>query len=281
ATHSNIIDRQKSDFDLFGYFNPVHSSYIQIAEKSEANYLNRITTSEQHKLINEQTNTRYIIFTSQQHIPEIFLQQNKITILLFSRENESPYQYLQKKFEYLPMEKANIHGAIVVVYSQGILITGNSGSGKSSLLLSLLERGHLWVADDGPDIFRNYLGQIFAEHSAHLKEYVHIKNLGPINIDQTFGKTKRIPRHTLAAIIHLSDNALTQTSESSIFTAYEMTNILGKSIPKWCLSRDQGNHALLTEVIAKQLILQSWGDNTSEALIEEHNSAINTQTIET
>ncbi|MDH3327303.1 MAG: hypothetical protein OEM38_11365 [Gammaproteobacteria bacterium] len=281
ATQSRDID--SSSIDILTYLNSIHPYYIHIVEENELSYLNLLSGTEQDALINRlvTNHASHIIFTDKNNIPTYFLSQNIINIVLFTDKKQSAYQYLLRATENIPLETTSIHGCMVIAYNQGILITGESGAGKSTLLLALLDRGHLWIADDAPNIYRNPNGQVIVEHTEHLPEYIHIKDIGPINVDKTIGKAKRIPRHTLAAIIHLSNNAVVKKSAASIFNVYETINILGKTIPKWCISKNQENRALLVESIAKQLILNSWGDNASNTLIEAHDTAITAQQNET
>ena len=264
---------------LISYLNPIHPSYIHIIEDNESLHLNSLTNEDQFKLIDELTNkyASHIIFGNQHAIPESFLQQNKVSIAKLTVTSQSPFQYMLNKARHIAVEQCSIHSSMVVVYGQGILITGDSGAGKSTLLLALLNRDHLWVADDAPLIYRNYSNQIYVTNAGHLSEYIHTKEIGAINADQTFGKSKRISNHKLAAIIHLGNNVVQKNTDEGLFAAQTNAIILGNEIPKWCIHANEANKAMLVEIIAKQLILHSWGDSASETLVNTHNSTVMTK----
>jgi len=262
--------------DLLSYLNPIHPSLIQLIEQNESDYLHSLSGQEQQALIHRlaKNGATQLVFTDKQQIPATFFLQNKISIHLLSNNSRPAFQHLQEITQHIVIEECSIHGCMVIVFGQGIFITGDSGAGKSTLLLTLLDRGHLWVADDAPLIYRNYSGQVYVSHPAHLSQYIHIENIGVIDVDQTYGKSKRIPHQRLAAIIHLSNNDIIANSDDSIFTGYQLTNVLNQATPKWHISTAQGNTAILVESIARQLILNSWGHNASEALINTHDAAI-------
>jgi len=291
----HTTDTNTRHVDVIGYLNLIHPYLIHVVSVSELNYLYTLSTFEQNNLIKQLVNNGacHIVFlgnqVSQQQIPLSFLTQKQINVIHFEGKSPSQYNYLLDAVNQIPIIETSIHGCMTVIFNQGILITGNSGSGKSTLLVTLLERGHLWVADDAPNIYINNFGELYGEYiegqANGIPEYIHVKNVGAINVDQTFGKTKRIPRHTLAAIIHLSDNVDTKNTESplndSVFSGYEITNILGKQIPKWSIPQNEESCTVLVECIARQLILNSWGENTTKALHDAHNAMLRNEMCDT
>lgn len=267
---------------LFGHLNPIHPTFIHIVDQNESQYLNSLSNSAQIRLIDalSHKHASYIVFQDADCVPRTFLQQKKIAIAVFSGNKPTAFEYLSNATQHIAIKQQSIHGAMAVIFDQGVLITGDSGSGKSSLLLALIERGHLWVADDAPVIYRNHFGHIYVTHPGHLSEYIHSKDIGVINADQTFGKSKRIPQHQLAAIIHLGNNVAAKNTSESILSAQDHVSILDCPIPKWNLSNamtttaGKTTNVSMIETIAKQLILKKWGEDAPQSLISAHDSVV-------
>lgn len=260
------------DADILGHLNPLHPFLVHVVDNKKSAYLNSLNDTQQNVLLEQLMDNQaaYLVFNDKNAIPPKFLQQAQINIVVSCCSAINIYDELKEKFRYLAIAETSFHGSFVVVYGKGILITGDSGAGKSSLLLALLSRGHLWVCDDLVSIKQNHNNDIYAEYNPSISQYIHIKDIGTLDLDLQFGKAKRIPHHSLAAIIHLSDNIAECETEESLFTACKMTTVLDEKFPQWCIYQGHQNQALLIETLAKQLILSDWGEDAAESLITAH-----------
>lgn len=79
------------------------------------------------------------------------------------------------------------HGVLVEVYGEGILITGESGIGKSEAAIELVKRGHRLIADDAVEIKRISPTTLVGSAPEVLKHYVEIRGIGVINVAKLFG----------------------------------------------------------------------------------------------
>lgn len=99
-----------------------------------------------------------------------------------------------------------IHGVLVEVFGIGILITGNSGVGKSETALELIERGHRLIADDSVEL-RNVNGNILMGSGKDqvLGHHMEIRGLGIINVSYLFGVGSIRDRKQIQLIVDLED----------------------------------------------------------------------------
>jgi HPr kinase/phosphorylase len=82
--------------------------------------------------------------------------------------------------------RASVHASLVDVYGVGLLISGQSGIGKSEIALDLVERGHRLVADDVVEIIRRG-NVLIGRGSEHLRHFMEIRGIGIINVMDIFG----------------------------------------------------------------------------------------------
>jgi energy-coupling factor transporter ATP-binding protein EcfA2 len=90
----------------------------------------------------------------------------------------------------------HVHGTLVSVRGQGILLTGRSGSGKSDLALALLAAGHMLIADDVVRIIgrRGYC-------PTRLEGVLHVRGVGIIDVRRHFGATAWLSEHDIDATV--------------------------------------------------------------------------------
>ena len=99
--------------------------------------------------------------------------------------------------------QVTLHGVLMEVYSIGVLITGESGSGKSELALELITRGHRLVADDAPEFTQIAPDVIDGTCPEMLQDLLEVRGLGVLNVREMFGHTAVKPSKYLRLIVHL------------------------------------------------------------------------------
>ena len=88
-------------------------------------------------------------------------------------------------YELAPM--TSIHGVLVDVYGEGLLITGESGIGKSEAALELIRRGHRLVADDVVEIRRTSSNTLMGSSPTVTKHLIELRGIGIIDVKSLFG----------------------------------------------------------------------------------------------
>jgi HPr kinase/phosphorylase len=171
-------------------------------------------------------------------------------------------------------EKVERHGVFMDVLGVGVLITGDSGVGKSELGVELITRGHGLVADDVVEISRIAAGALEGRCPPMLKDYIEVRGLGLLNIRTIFGETAVRRKMKLRLIAHLAKPLpggggrdpterlpLTELSEE----------ILGVTVRKVIIPVAAGrNLAVLVEAAVRNEILKLRGiDSTQEFLARQ------------
>ena len=97
--------------------------------------------------------------------------------------------FTTKVIEYLSQALAPTitrHGGLLDIYGEGVLITGDSGVGKSETAIELIKRGHRLVADDAVELRRISDG-IVGTAPEVIRDYIELRGIGVINVRQLFG----------------------------------------------------------------------------------------------
>ena len=158
------------------------------------------------------------------------------------------------------------HGVLVDVYGVGMLITGNSGVGKSEAALELIKRGHRLVADDAVEIKRITDTRLIGEAPELVRNFMEIRGIGIIDVSTMYGISAVISTKSIDLVVHLEH--WQQGKEYDRFGAEDQyTEILGVQIPRLLLPIHPGrNLAIVLEVAARNLRLKQQGYNAAREL---------------
>lgn len=162
--------------------------------------------------------------------------------------------------------RATRHGVLVDVYGVGIMITGESGVGKSEAALELVKRGHRLVADDVVDIRRVSDMRLVGESPEMVRHFMEIRGIGIIDISTMYGIGAVIRSKSIDMVVHLE---LWQEGKEydRLGLNDEYTDILGVRVRKLVLPIRPGrNVAIVLEVAARNLRLKEQGYNAAREL---------------
>jgi HPr kinase/phosphorylase len=159
------------------------------------------------------------------------------------------------------------------VLGLGVLITGESGVGKSELALELISRGHGLVADDVVEISRIAAKTLEGRCPPMLKDFLEVRGLGVLNIRTIFGETAVRPKMNLKLIVHLEKSGQAGATAAERLPLHELAeDVLGMSMRKIIIPVAAGrNLAVLLEAAVRNYILQLRGiDSTQEFIARQH-----------
>src|SRR5919109_2240014 len=158
-------------------------------------------------------------------------------------------------------ESTERHGVLMDVLGLGVLITGESGVGKSELGLELISRGHGLVADDVVEISRLAANTLEGRCPRLLKDFLEVRGLGLLNIRTIFGETAVRPKMKLKLIAHLDKpGAGIREAHERLPLAELSEDILGVTVRKVVIPVAEGrNLAVLVEAAVRNHILKLRG----------------------
>jgi HPr kinase/phosphorylase len=259
---------------LIGHLNFIHPNLIQVLGASEVAYLNGLAPDVCAQTL-DRVATRELacfIVAGVEKAPEplLAIAESTQTPLFVSPVPSVELMWLLRPYlARLLAESSTVHGVCLDVLGMGVLITGDSGVGKSELALELISRGSGLVADDVVELYRVGPETIEARCPALLRDYLEVRGLGVLNIRTIFGEAALRPRKNLKLIVHLQRPA---GSESAPLERLPLNagnqNLMGVNISKVTIPVAAGrNLAVLTEAAVRNHVLQLRGIDSTEEFI--------------
>ena len=155
--------------------------------------------------------------------------------------------------------RATLHGVLVDVYGMGVLITGESGVGKSEAALELVRRGHQLVADDVVDVCRITENRLIGEAPEMVRHLMEIRGIGIIDIKAMYGISAVLTSRSIDLIIHL-EPWKEQKAYDRLGLTEDFTTIMDVRVPQVVLPVRPGrNVAVVIEVAARNYSLKQMG----------------------
>jgi HPr kinase/phosphorylase len=195
------------------------------------------------------------------------------TPLPAARVIEKLSRYLAKALA----ERTERHGVLMDVLGLGVLITGDSGVGKSELGLELISRGHGLVADDVVEISRLAANTLEGRCPPVLKDFLEVRGLGLLDVRTIFGETAVRPKMKLKLIAQLEKPAPAGNRgvTERLPLAEQSEEILGVTVRKVVIPVAAGrNLAVLLEAAVRNYILQIRGINSSAEFMARQKRAM-------
>jgi HPr kinase/phosphorylase len=179
--------------------------------------------------------------------------------------------YLGQRFA----ERTTRHGVFMDILGLGVLLTGESGLGKSELGLELVSRGHGLVADDAVDFFRTSQTAIEGRCPELLMNLLEVRGIGLLDIKAIFGETAVRRKMRLKLIVHLVRKETMERDFERLPHEPLYEDVLGVPVRKVVIAVDAGrNLAVLVEAAVRNTILQLRGIDTYQEFIDRHQRAL-------
>ncbi|BDV03680.1 MAG: HPr kinase/phosphorylase [Candidatus Hepatoplasma scabrum] len=176
-------------------------------------------------------NNKIIILNKKQIKSDIFKIIKSIGFIILET-NQSPAEIRASIEPYLVKITQNperIHATMLIVYGMGVLLTGESGIGKSEVALELISRKHLFVGDDAIDVFR-IMGELYGKSPRTTREFLEVRGIGIINIKKLLGTQIIKPESKIDFIINFTNSTKAKDSDR-LGNNFSEKTIKGISIP--------------------------------------------------
>jgi HPr kinase/phosphorylase len=274
------VRNAQSAADLVGYLNYIHPYRVQLVGRREVAYLQDSSPEDQERRIQRIVTLEppVVIVADDQAPPDRLVALcDRADIPLFVTD-ESAGHVIDVMRNYLSMlfaERTTRHGVFMDILGVGVMLTGESGLGKSELGLELISRGHGLVADDAVDLFRISQTAIEGRCPELLLNLLEVRGIGLLDIKSIFGETAVRRKMRLKLIVHLVRKETLERDFERL--PYEPLNedILNVPVRKVVIAVDAGrNLAVLVEAAVRSTILQLRGIDTYREFIERHQKAM-------
>ena len=270
----------RSGADLVGYLNYIHPYRVQILGEREISYIAHASAEDCARRVSRIVTLEppALILADGQSAPQSLLSMcERAQIPMFSTRESSAFvidvlrAYLSKHFA----ERMSIHGVFMDILGLGVLITGESGLGKSELGLELISRGNGLVADDAVDLFRINQTTIEGRCPDLLQNLLEVRGIGLLDIRAIFGETAVRRKMRLKLIVHLVRRETMEREYERIPYEPLTQDVLGIPVRKVIIQVEAGrNIAVLVEAAVRNTILYLRGIDTYQEFVERHRIAM-------
>lgn len=275
-----IVGDAVSAADQIGHLNLIHPGRIQVFGHEEVSYLGHI--SEQTRLAQTRELVAgkppaLIMAQSLQAPPFIISVCNEHGIPLIATPLPSAQviDYLRVYLSKKLATRVTMHGVFMDVLGVGVLITGESGLGKSELGLELISRNHGLVADDAVEFARIAPNMIEGRCPPLLQNLLEVRGLGLLDIRAIFGETAVRRKMRLKLIVHLVRRKTLEENYERLPLDQQNEEVLGLPIRKVVIPVEAGrNIAVLLEAAVRNTILQLRGIDTLANFMERQQRAM-------
>ncbi|WP_044037543.1 HPr(Ser) kinase/phosphatase [Clostridium bornimense] len=203
----SVSDINRPGLQFSGFYNYFANERIQIVGNAEWSFLDTLREELRVKRLKKffKYSVPCIIIARNLKCHKELLEEaiNNNTWLL--QTEMSTTRCINKLMNYLDKEMApetRIHGVLVDIYGIGILITGESGIGKSEAALELIKRGHRLVTDDAVDI-KNIDGILYGSSPYITEGMLEVRGMGIIDIPALYGLSSVLNEKTIDLVIYI------------------------------------------------------------------------------
>lgn len=205
-----MADVNRPALQLSGYFEHFEKDRIQIIGMVEYTYLQKLSENEKQNVFQEffSHDIPCMIFCRNLHPDEELLKiatESNIPVL---STHFGTSTFMAELIYYLSEELApsiSIHGVLVDVYGEGLLITGESGIGKSEAALELIRRGHRLVSDDVVEIRKINEHTLVGMAPDITRYFIELRGIGIIDVKTMFGVECVKEKQNIDLVIKLED----------------------------------------------------------------------------
>lgn len=270
----------RSGADLVGYLNYIHPYRVQVMGAREIAYINSKDDADVARRVSRLVTLEppaLIVADGQKPPDELLELCERAQIPLFSTIESAATvidvlrAYLSKHFA----DRASMHGVFMDILGLGVLLTGESGLGKSELGLELISRGNGLVADDAVDLFRINQTTIEGRCPELLQNLLEVRGIGLLDIRAIFGETAVRRKMRLKLIVHLVRRETLEREYERIPYEPLTQDLLGIPVRKVVIQVVAGrNIAVLVEAAVRNSILQLRGIDTYADFVARHQKAM-------
>jgi len=254
---------------LSGFFDCFVPERVQVVGRMEHIYLEKMSSELRKERLKEfysRNPVAVVVARDIEPFPEAIKYAKKYNVPLL-RTKRSTSQFIARIISSLSVDlapKITRHGVLVEVYGEGILITGDSGIGKSETAIELIKRGHRLIADDAVEISRVSDITLVGRAPEIIRHYMELRGIGIIDIRRIYG-TGAVKDSEKIELVVKFEHWVQGKMYDRMGIENEYQEILGIKIPSITIPVRPGrNLAVILEIAAMNFRLKKMGYNTAE-----------------
>ncbi len=271
-----VEDVARPGLQLAGYFDHFEPMRLQVMGNVEMSYLGKLPETERRITFDRLFSYKFpALLIARDMQPDAacldMAKKHNVTIL---GTKEATSTIVSSIIAYLRASLApriTRHGVLMEVYGEGILLTGESGMGKSETAVELLKRGHRLIADDAVEIKRVAGNSLVGTAPALIQNYIELRGIGIINVAKLYGMGAIKAENEINLVVNIVPwNNQAQYDRLGLEEQY--MELLGVKIPMYTIPITPGrNLAVILEVAAMNNRQKKMGYNAALEFTENIN----------
>ncbi|MEJ7137854.1 HPr(Ser) kinase/phosphatase [Amphibiibacter pelophylacis] len=275
-----VLQQAQSAADLVGFLNYIHPYRVQVMSWREVEYLSDASTDDASRRIARIVTLdppAIVVADDRLPPPALIAMCDRAEIPLFTTASNAGHviDILRSWLGQIFAKRTSVHGVMLDILGVGVLLTGESGLGKSELGLELISRGHGLVADDVVEVQRVSQTSLEARCPDLLQNLLEVRGIGLLDIKAIFGETAVRRKMRVKLIVHLVRRETLEREFERIPHEPLVQEILSIPVRKVVVAVDAGrNLAVLVEAAVRNHILQLRGIDTYQDFLRRHHEAM-------
>ncbi|MGM9987740.1 MAG: HPr(Ser) kinase/phosphatase [Bacillaceae bacterium] len=271
-------DLSRPGIELAGYFDYYPNDRVQIFGRTELTFIEKLEEEQRQKRLASlfTDETPCMVITRDIDVPQDMIRlsnESGVPILKSAMVTTRFSSHLTNYLERMLAPTTAMHGVLVDIYGVGVLITGNSGVGKSETALEIVKRGHRLVADDSVEIRQEDEDTLVGSSPELIEHLLEIRGLGIINVMTLFGAGSVLNSKKISLNIHL-ESWDSKKNYDRLGLDEDKIRIIDTNITKITLPVRPGrNLAVIIEVAAMNFRLKRMGMNAAQQFAQKLSQA--------
>ena len=271
-----VEDVSRPGIQLAGYFDHFDPMRLQVLGNVEMSYLSRLPENSRASILDRLFSYKFPALLITRNIaphPQCLEMAKKHNVTLL-RSADPTSTMVSAIITYLKSALApriTRHGVLMEVYGEGVLLTGESGIGKSEAAVELLKRGHRLIADDAVEIKKISGNSLIGTAPELIRDYVELRGIGIVNVAKLFGMGAVKIENSIDLVVNIVPWN-THEVYDRLGLEDQYTEILGVKIPMNTIPITPGrNLAVILEVAAMNNRQRKFGYNPAKEFTNKIN----------
>ncbi len=271
-----VEDVARPGLQLTGFFDHYEPMRLQVMGNVEMSYMAKQSEAERNRVYDRLFSYKFpamLIARGIQPDEQLMAMavKHNITILGTEQRTSGITSGIISYLKNVLAPRVSRHGVLIEAYGEGVLITGESGIGKSEAALELVKRGHRLIADDAVEIQKVSSNSLVGTSPELIRNYIELRGIGIINVAKLFGIGAIKKDNEINLVINIVPWN-THENYDRLGLEDHYTEILGVNVPMYTIPLSPGrNLAMIIEVAAMNNRQRRIGYNAALEFTEQIN----------